>query len=90
MGKPSPNKVFWVLEIQGTYVHLLGHVANLPTHVPTPFASDRVAKSYGMHIWLGEPHYLIVRKVTRSWLEAIHKGEVKVGVTTYQVARLNR
>jgi hypothetical protein len=89
MGRPSPNRIFWVLEIQGTYVHLLGHVPGLPAHVPTPFTSDRVAKNYGIHIWVGEPHYLIVRKVSRSWLEAIHKGEAKVEVTTYQVARSN-
>jgi hypothetical protein len=87
MGIPSPRKLFWVIQIQGAFVRIENaRIAQLD-RCPTQFLTDKDAKNASAHIWVGEPHYVVLHRVTRAWLESVSKGETKVKVQTYRTSR---
>lgn len=87
MGIPSPRKLFWVIQIQGAFVRIEGIRMAQPDGCPTPFLTDKAARNASAHIWVGEPHYVILHRVSRSWLESVSKGETRVKVQTYRPIR---
>jgi len=88
VGRPSPNKKFWVIFIQGSYVRIEGLIPNLPKGCPTPFASSKAAENASRSIWVDELHFVHLVAVTRKWLESVAKKEIEAKVQSYASVNL--
>jgi len=87
MGTPSPRKLFWIIGIQGAWVRIEGlRFGQLPIG-PTPFETEKAAMGAAQHVFVGELHTVLLKRVPRAWLESVARGDTQAKVQVYRPER---